>query len=171
MSYTSPNSHLTVGNHPPQYDSAYDMVTQYVNADELKNLMHQFPVPILTELLMKLSEPVAKKSFLVFKQNKYFLIYTENIAYFYVKYELPLIKCFDQKEYLVNHSLKQIQVLITDRQFFRINRQYLINFKAIREVEHYLSRKLLVNLVIPNKDKLLVPKERANDFLSWLDNR
>jgi DNA-binding LytR/AlgR family response regulator len=60
---------------------------------------------------------------------------------------------------------------LPEKQFFRLNRQYLINFHAVKEVEHYFARKLLVNPVIPIKDKLLVSKEKVSGFLHWLDDR
>lgn len=50
----------------------------------------------------------------------------------------------------------------------RLNRQYLINFNAIKEVEHYFARKLLVNAIIPARDKLIVSKEKVAGFLHWL---
>jgi hypothetical protein len=52
-----------------------------------------------------------------------------------------------------------------------INRLYLINFNIAKEIEHYFARKPLVYPVIPIKYKLLVPGEKANGFLKWLDNR
>jgi two-component system response regulator LytT len=112
-----------------------------------------------------------KTSFLVFKHNKYFVVPTENIAYFYVRHETSIIVCFDRQEYFVNYSLENIQNLVTDQQFYRLNRQYLINFKAVKEVEHYFARKLLVNLVVPAQDQMLVSKEKVAGFLHWLDNR
>ncbi len=112
-----------------------------------------------------------KTSFLVFKNNKYSIVPTENIAFFYVKYDSTIIVCFDRLEYLVNNSLEQIQNLLTEKQFFRLSRQYLINFNAVKEVERYFARKLLVNLVVPMGDKLLVSKEKVSHFLHWLDNR
>ncbi len=112
-----------------------------------------------------------KSSFLVFKQNKYFIVPTENIAFFYVKYETSIIVCFDRQEYFLNHSLDNIQALLNDKMFFRVNRQYLVSFNAVKEVEHYFARKLLVNLVVPVIDKLLVSREKLNGFLHWLDNR
>ena len=112
-----------------------------------------------------------KKSFLVFKHNKYLTIPTETIALFYIKYDSPVIVCFDKQEYSVNYSLEQIQHLLSDMQFFRLNRQYLINFSAVKEVEHYFARKLLVKLMIPIAEKLLVSKEKATSFLRWLENR
>ena len=128
-------------------------------------------LPNLEELLTRLVAPQGKTSFLVFKQNRYITVPTEKIAFFYVKYESSVIVCFDRQEYFVDHSLEQIQILVTDKRFFRVNRQYLINFHAVKEVEHYFARKLLVNLNVAAPDKLLVPREKVSAFLQWLENR
>jgi two-component system response regulator LytT len=120
---------------------------------------------------VKAMTPAGKKSFLVFKHNKYITVPTQHIAFFYVKYDSPLIVCKDSQEYAVNYSLKQIHNLVTDQQFFRLNKQYLINFDAVKEVEHYFARKLLVKLNVETPEKLLVSKEKAADFLRWLENR
>jgi DNA-binding LytR/AlgR family response regulator len=139
--------------------------------NEIKTFFQQLRIPNLDDLLTMLSPPAGKKSFLVFKNNKYINVHTENIAFFYVNYESSVITCFDKQEYFVNYSLEQIQNLLTEKQFFRLNRQYLVNFTAIKEVEHYFARKLLVKLSVPTKDKLLVSKEKVRQFLSWLDDR
>ncbi len=112
-----------------------------------------------------------KSSFLIFKNNKYIIVRTENIAFFHIRYESSMIVCFDRQEYFVNYSLDQLQSLLPAIQFFRVNRQCLINFKAIIDVELYFARKLLVNPVSPASDKLLIRKEKVSNFLEWLDNR
>lgn len=114
---------------------------------------------------------IGKKSFLVFKGNKYMTVSIESIAFFYIKFESTLILCFDKQEFIVNYSLEQVQGFLPRHQFFRLNRQYLINFDAIKEVEHYFARKLLVKPVLPFNNKLLVSRERARIFLGWLENR
>ncbi len=139
------------------------------NADYIPEAQNR--QPYLEDLLTRLPSPVGKTSFLVFKNNKYITVRTENIAYFYIKYDSSIIVCFDKQEYFVSQSLEHIQNLVTEKQFFRLNRQYLINFEAVKEVEHYFARKLLVNLVFAVAEKLLVPKERVSSFLQWLENR
>jgi len=139
--------------------------------DEFKNLFQQLRLAGLKDLLAKLTTTTGKKSFLVSRHNKYVNVLTDNIAFFYIKYDSPIIMCFDKQEYFVNYSLEQIQSLLPKNQFYRLNRQYLINFNAVKEVEHYFARKLLVNPVIPTKDKLIVSKEKVTEFLHWLDNR
>lgn len=143
----------------------------------IKNLVVHRPVLpedrqyTLDDLLSSIEAKSGKKSFLVFKHNKYFSVSTADIAFFYFKYETSIIVCFNKQEYFVDYSLEQIQNLVADRQFFRVNRQYLVNFSAIKETEHYFARKLLINVSVPAKDKLLVPREKASTFLKWLENR
>jgi two-component system, LytTR family, response regulator LytT len=125
----------------------------------------------LDDLISRLTAPPGKTSFLVFKNNKYITVRTENISYFYVKYDAAILVSFDGQEYSLNYSLDHIQNLLTQKQFFRLNRQYLINFQAVKEVEYYFARKLLVNLTVHVDDKLLVPREKVSAFLEWLENR
>jgi two-component system response regulator LytT len=112
-----------------------------------------------------------KKGFLVFKNNKYVTIQTENIAFFYIRNDSTTIVTFDRQEYAITLSLEEVHQLLAAKQFFRINRQYLINFNSVKEVEHYFARKLFVKLVIETPEKLLVGKDKAAGFLAWLDNR
>ena len=142
-------------------------------AGELKNFFqrNKKAMPDFDYLLTRTGENKGKSSFLVFKNNKYQTVLTENIALFYIKNETPTILTFDKTEYQITQSLDEVHKLLSTTQFFRINRQYLINFSAIREAEHYFSRKLIIKLTIPTEEKLLVGKEKATAFLSWLENR
>jgi two-component system, LytTR family, response regulator LytT len=125
----------------------------------------------LNDLISRLIVPAGKTSFLVFRNNKYITVRTEKIAYFYVKRDSAMIVCFDGQEYVLNYSLDHIQHLLSKTQFFRLNRQYLINFHAVKEAECYFARKLLVSLIVSVADKLLVPREKVSGFLEWLENR
>jgi len=138
--------------------------------EDFRSLL-QFRPPWLDDLLTKLTYTTGKESFLVSKGSKYINVLTENIALFYVRYESTMIMCFDKQGYQVNYTLEQVQSLLPAKQFYRLNRQYLINFAAVKEVEHYFSRKLLVNSVVPTNDKLIVSKGKVSEFLHWLDNR
>lgn len=151
--------------------SQSDIQAALKKAEDLKNFFQKATVPDFTELLSRLSNAPGKQNFLVIKNHKYLNIPTESIAYFYVKYEASFIRCFDEQEYNVNTSLDQIVTQLSADQFFRLNRQYLVNFKAIKEVEHYFQRKLLVKLTIPTPEKLLINKEKSTAFLKWLENR
>jgi two-component system response regulator LytT len=143
----------------------------FPTTDKKAKLRQQYIFENLEEFLTKLNILTGKESFLVFKNNKYISIRTGDIAFFYVKNESTNIVTFSNLEFSVNYSLEQIQHLLPGKQFFRLNRQYLVSFNVIKEVEHYFNRKLLINAIVPTKEKLIVPKEKATSFLHWLDNR
>jgi DNA-binding LytR/AlgR family response regulator len=52
--------------------------------------------------------------------------------------------------------------------FYRVDRQHLINRKAIKDVSQYFSRKLLLNLIIEYPAAITVRKEKITEFLDWL---
>lgn len=141
--------------------------------DELKNFFQQKVMPDLGDLLSKLGAPAStgKTSFLVFMNQKYKTIPVDDIAYFCIRHDATWIVCFDKQQYVINQSLDQVTSTVSAKQFFRLNRQYLINFKAIKEVEPYFLRKLYVRLTIETTDKLLVNKEKSHSFLSWMEER
>jgi two-component system response regulator LytT len=143
----------------------------FKKVDELKNFFQQKAIPDLGDLLSKLGGPTGKTSFLVFKNQKYSTVNIENIAFFYIRHDASWIMCFDKQQFTISQSLDQITSAVSSKQFFRINRQYLVNFKAIKEVEPYFLRKLFVKLVIETPDKLLVNKEKSHSFLSWMEER
>ena len=148
--------------------SREDMISVF---EKLKIFFQDSRILDLHDLIYKDTKQSGKNSFLVYKHNKYITVPRENIAFFYVRNESVMLSCYDGREYSVNYSLEQIHQLVSQNQFFRLNRQHLINFSAVKEVEHYFGRKLFVRLSVPTTEKLLVSKERSGQFLAWLENR
>ena len=140
---------------------------------ESKLMDDQRPKMITTSkhFISRTAQGSGKTSFLVYKSNKYQTVPTELIAFFYIKFESTMLVNFAGQEYSLDYSLEQIQNLLPENQFFRLNRQYLLNFNSVIEVEHYYARKLLVKTSIPFAERLIVSKERARIFLNWLGDR
>lgn len=138
---------------------------------ELKNFFQQKGTPDLTELLNRLAPSATKTSFLVFKNQKYTTVAVDKIACFYIRFDATCILTFDKEQFTINQSLDQVAGAVSATQFFRVNRQYLVNFAAISEVEHHFMRKLHVKLVVDTPDVLLINKEKSAAFLSWMENR
>lgn len=119
----------------------------------------------------KLLDPAGKTGFLVFKNNKYSTIQTNDIACFYIRDEITTLVTVTSEEYGISQSLDELYKVMNPKQFFRINRQYLIGYSSVKEVEHYFARKLIVKLNISTTEQLIIGKDKATSFLNWLDNR
>jgi len=106
---------------------------------------------------------------LVHHKDKILPIKLENIALFYIENEMTHIITFDNKIYFINKKLEDLDK-VTGNSFFRVNRQHLINRKAIDYISHYFSRKLSINIVVPFKEKIIPSLSKTQEFLNWLEN-
>lgn len=110
---------------------------------------------------------LVQQSVLVHHGDKIVPVRVSDIALFYVARESTRLLMYNQQEFAVNKSLEELEKVVAG-QFYRANRQYLINRQAIRDASPYFARKLLVNLRIPFAATITVPKTKAKDFLDWL---
>ena len=105
---------------------------------------------------------------LVHHKDKIMPVRLEDIALFYIENEVTILLKFDGKTCALNKNLEGLEQL-TGNNFFRVNRQFLVNRKAVIDASHYFTRKLSVNISVPFKEKIMVSKERTPLFLSWLE--
>ena len=106
-------------------------------------------------------------SILVYHRDKVLPVGLEEVALFYVDNDLTHLHGFSGANYVVNQPLEELEQLAGDL-FFRINRQYLVNRRAVKDAHHYQHRKYVVNLSIHFKEVLVVSKNRTTPFLQWL---
>ncbi len=90
-----------------------------------------------------------------------------DIALFHLRDEVVRLLTFGKQQYVVNKHLEELERL-AGRQFYRVNRQGLVNREAIKDVSQDGARSLVVNLLVPFEEKLTVGRVKAGDFLSWL---
>ncbi len=106
-------------------------------------------------------------SILVYYKDKIIPVRLEDVALFYIRNEITHLITLDKTTYLVNKTLDEIEKL-GNGAFFRANRQYLVNRKAVADASSYLSRKFSVSLTIPFDDTITISKEKMQSFLNWL---
>lgn len=121
---------------------------------------------ILDALIKRESPKYA--SILVFYKEKILPVKMDEIALFYIDNEVTYLLTFASQKYVAGKTLEELEQL-SGSNFFRINRQYLVNRKAVIDASRYFLRKLSVNLSIPYKEKILVSKEKTPQFLNWLE--
>ncbi len=90
-----------------------------------------------------------------------------SIAVMYVDGGATYAYTFNQERFLLNDNMESLEQSFLPL-FFRANRQYLINRKAVKDASTFFNRKLLVNLTIPFKGQILVGKLKVSAFLAWL---
>lgn len=116
--------------------------------------------------------PAATKStFLVSHRDRLVPVGTEDIAYFHIEHEVTFLHTFDGRRFSVNYTLEELEQQLDNGHFYRANRQFLVNVRAVQEVQQYFARKLLLKLGIATREPVVVSKAKAGDFLRWMERR
>ncbi len=117
-----------------------------------------------------LEEKVFKKRFLVQVGNKLKNIKCSEIAYFFSSNKSIFFKTFDGMLYPVDSSLEALEKVLDQNEFFRINRQYIINIDSIAGMTAWSRSRVKLTLKPdPDESDIIVSIERAADFKKWLD--
>lgn len=113
-------------------------------------------------------KPVRQNSsIIVYQGDKIVPIEIDRIALFFLEDNLVFAQTFEKKKHIVSQTLEELETLC-GTSFFRVNRQFLINRKAIKDASRYLNRKILVHLTVDNSYQILIGKLKASQFIEWL---
>jgi two-component system, LytTR family, response regulator LytT len=108
-----------------------------------------------------------KSTLLVHYQEKIIPIAISTIDFFY--YEHGIVFAYvQQHRYQLSNTLDELELVLDAREFFRANRQFIVQRKAVVNVEHYFARKLFIKLNIKTPDNIIVSKAKATAFIEWL---
>jgi DNA-binding LytR/AlgR family response regulator len=111
-----------------------------------------------------------KSRFLVKIGINMFSILTNDIELFFISERSVFIRTFQGKTCDVDYSLDQLQQLVDPDQFFRVNRNYLVNIDSVTKLVTYSSSRIKLELQPEFKtEDIIVSREKVADFKKWMD--
>ncbi|MEL6135038.1 MAG: LytTR family DNA-binding domain-containing protein, partial [Bacteroidota bacterium] len=110
-----------------------------------------------------------QKRFLTRFREKTIVKRIEETALFSVENETVYLYTFEGKRYPLFKKLEYIESVCDPNQFFRINRQMLVNLQAIVSFEPYFSRKIILELSITTEQPPIVSRMKVTSFKEWLE--
>ncbi len=122
----------------------------------------------LVDLISK-KEPVYKSRFSIAVGEKIKSVGIEQVAYFYSTQGITFLVTYDNLHYPIDLSLEQLGEQLDPKDFFRINRQFLIKLKSIRHVHVYPKSRLKIELNPPYDGEIFVSIDKVTRFKAWLD--
>jgi DNA-binding LytR/AlgR family response regulator len=122
----------------------------------------------LKSLLAQNSESF-KERFIIKSGNKLQYKHASDVAYFFADGKMTfLVGKKENRKYLIDHTLEELETRLDPKFFFRISRKFIIAIDCISEVKGLISSKLEVKLNQPCEHDLSVSRDRAQDFKNWL---
>ncbi len=96
-------------------------------------------------------------------------IKTVDILHFVSEDGMVLLVTENNKRYVIDYTLDNLETLISPDVFFRINRKVIINISSVQNVASYFNSRLKINSSSLKDEDCVVSRERVNDFKHWLD--
>lgn len=158
-----------------------DYLLKPIQKDDLCRALDKFrslskPVTFTTDTWQALQELLKSKSiqyrerFITKSGNKLQFKTTEEVAYFFAEGKFTyLVTKKENRKYLVEQTLEELDNTLNPSQFFRISRKFILNIDVILEVKGLMSSRLEVKLNQFCDQELTVSRERIKLFKNWLD--
>lgn len=138
--------------------------------EKFKKLSHTTPQFDLNDLIETIESRKTgfKKRFAISIGSKIKSVEIHQIAYFYSLEKNTFLGTFDGHQYPVDFSLDRIEAIVDPDIFFRINRQYIVNYNAIEKI-NVLSKSRLELRIAGNTEEMLVSAAKSHSFRQWID--
>ncbi len=139
----------------------------------LNSLSPRYDIGHLESLIREMYNRNArfKTSFLVSFRNQLIPIQTDDIAFFKIESDSTVLYTRNGTGYAIAKTLESLEMQLDPVSFRRANRQYIVSFSGIGQVEYYDERKLLVRLRGFPKEEVIVSKQKATEFIRWMEER
>lgn len=161
-----------------------DYLLKPVEEDDLKKAIEKCktiinrqsgPAADINSLLQSIANPGSlqkyKQRFIVNIRNQWMPVPVKDIAFF-AKEALNYIYLHNGEKWIVDiDTLDEAEEVVDPAQFYRANRQFIINIDAIQSVKALENSKLTVRLKEPNqKVEIDISREKAPVFKKWMSS-
>lgn len=121
------------------------------------------------EQLLNFQKKEYKTRFVSLVGDRIQYINVEDIAYFYADDKIVFLVTHEQKEFIIDHTLENLETLLDPKQFFRLNRTYVAQITSIDTISKYFKGRLKVSLIPQAREEIVISRERSVKFKEWLD--
>lgn len=156
---------------PYSEEALQKAIEKYVGLNEDKGYSDKLE-QLLLQMSSKISDQKEKERFLVSKGNLSISIKREDVAYFMAQGKYLFLFTFDNESYLYDGTISSLEEELSEKYFFKINRKYIIQHSAIKNISKYSNNRIKIDLQsdLNVEEILLVSAQRIKDFKNWLDN-
>jgi DNA-binding LytR/AlgR family response regulator len=92
----------------------------------------------------------------------------QEVIYFFSQEKITFAMLENSKRYPIDYPLDKLENMLSKEQFFRANRQVLLQKKAIQGIQTHTKSRLLLSLTPTHYENIIISTEKANDLKQWL---
>ena len=133
-----------------------------------KNAVSSLDFEAIRRMLVNPVQKEYKNRFSVKIGNQIKVVLIDEIECFYSENKGTYMHTIDNRDYLLDISLEQLETELNPDLFYRISRKFIIPLQSIKEIQVYTNSRLKVILPTYKEDEVIVSREKVSDFKSWI---
>jgi hypothetical protein len=138
--------------------------------EKVELLKRRFGIdPGVLRELSGMRKPSFRERFMVASGGQIRSVPVEQVAYFQSEGRYVKLVSTDNHRYIVDGTMDKITSELDPRSFFRINRQLIVSFAAIKSMVPFSKSRVKVLLQPVPDVESIVSVERSAEFKAWLD--
>lgn len=94
---------------------------------------------------------------------------TDKIGFFYADGREVYLVSDQGRKFIVDYTLEALEGILDPKQFFRLNRTFILNIDAIKDVLVYSNSRLKITLIQAFDKEIIVSREKVSEFKEWFD--
>lgn len=152
---------------PIDEDELENAISKFKNQFQ-KNSVATFDFELIKKMLVNPIEREYKKRFTIKMGQQLKMIAIDEVECFYSENKGTYLHTLDNRNYLLDSTLEQLETELNPKEFYRISRKFIIPLKSIKEIQMHSNSRLKVILPTYKDDEVIVARERVSDFKEWL---
>jgi DNA-binding LytR/AlgR family response regulator len=154
--------------------NSIDYLLKPIKEEELKRAIEKLERLSQGELAERRAgiEEVARNAgelrvFLIPVRDKIVPLRVEDVAFFYTTDEK--VRAFDREgnSYPMDRSLDKLMKVLSESDFFRANRQFIISRESVGDISVWFGSRLSINLKVKAPERIVISKDRVPEFKRW----
>ena len=133
-----------------------------------KSLVTNLDFEAIKRMLINPIDRTFKKRFTIKLGQQLKMVNIEDVECFYSENKGTYLHTFENRNYLLDQTLEQLEVDLDPKDFFRVSRKFIIPMKGIKEIQMHSNSRLKVFLPTYKDDEVIVSREKVTDFKNWL---
>ncbi|MGV9004573.1 LytR/AlgR family response regulator transcription factor [Flavobacterium sp.] len=134
-----------------------------------KNTVSSLDFEMIKKWLVNAAEREYKKRFTIKMGQQLKMIAIEDAECFYSENKGTYLHTLDNRDYLLDQTLEQLENELNPKDFYRVSRKFIIPLKSIKEIQLHSNSRLKVILPTYKEDEIIVARERVAEFKEWLE--
>ena len=160
--------------------NSIDYLLKPIDEEELETAVNKFKArnsntsnlsldfEMIKKMLVNPIDRTFKKRFTIKMGQQLKMINIDEVECFFSENKGTYLHTFENRNYLLDTTLEQLETELDPQNFFRVSRKFIIPLKGIKEIQLHSNSRLKVILPTYKDDEVIVSREKVADFKTWI---